>query len=287
MIPLGQRSPGDDQPRRDTSFLVQPAGMRVGRSGSSRIDSHSVEPRALRTSSAPGGGPAQTRRPLASLELRVTAGRSTTVETIGNLVQRFSGQRQAYADSAYKEAQVRREFIDPFFEILGWDMQNRAGAPEAYKDVIHEDAIKFAGGTKAPDYCFRVGGARSFFVEAKKPATNIQEGVSAAFQLRRYAWTANLPISILTDFEELAVYDARYEPDSEDSAATARLFYLTYDQYEQHWDQLAGLFSRDSLLVGSLDQFASQKGKRHGSARVDTVFLGELNHGERDWRLRF
>lgn len=90
-------------------------------------------------------------------------------------------------------------------------MLNRLGYAEAYKDVIHEDAIKVSGYTKAPDYCFRVGGMRKFFVEAKKPSVNLRD-TSPAFQLRRYAWSAKLPISILTDFEELAVYDCRIKP---------------------------------------------------------------------------
>jgi hypothetical protein len=56
---------------------------------------------------------------------------------------------------------------------LGWDINNRQGYAEAYKDVIYEDAIKIGKATKAPDYCFRIGGTRKFFVEAKKPAVNL------------------------------------------------------------------------------------------------------------------
>ena len=49
-------------------------------------------------------------------------------------------------------------------------MANKAVNAEQYKDVIHEDAIKVAGATKAPDYCFRIGGVRKFFLETKKPS---------------------------------------------------------------------------------------------------------------------
>ena len=49
----------------------------------------------------------------------------------------------------YKEAQIRIAFIDPFFEQLGWDMGNRNGYAEAYKDVIHEDSIKIGSATEA------------------------------------------------------------------------------------------------------------------------------------------
>jgi predicted type IV restriction endonuclease len=110
--------------------------------------------------------------------------------------------------SQYNETQVRREFLDPFFKALGWDIDNVQGFAEAYKDVIHEDQIRIAGATKAPDYCFRIGGTRKYFLEAKKPSVVIKDEPAPAYQLRRYAWSAK-PLSILSDFEELAVYDCR------------------------------------------------------------------------------
>jgi hypothetical protein len=128
------------------------------------------------------------------------------------LVERFGLHRDAYRQSTYNETQVRREFVDPLFKALGWDIDNEQGHAEAYKDVIHEDAIKVGGSTKAPDYCFRIGGVRKFFVEAKKPAEDIKQKHEHAYQLRRYAWTAKLPVSILTDFEEFAVYDCTKRP---------------------------------------------------------------------------
>ena len=52
--------------------------------------------------------------------------------------------------------------------------------------------IKVSRATKAPDYAFRIGGARKFFVEAKKPSVNLEGNISPTFQLRRYAWSAKL-----------------------------------------------------------------------------------------------
>lgn len=83
------------------------------------------------------------------------------------LIERFRFNEASYRSGNYNETQVRREFLDPFFKELGWDVDNQAGYAEAYKDVIHEDAIKIGSVTKAPDYCFRIGGARKFFLEAK------------------------------------------------------------------------------------------------------------------------
>jgi predicted type IV restriction endonuclease len=101
---------------------------------------------------------------------------------VANLIERFKYNRDSYKSHSYNETQLRREFLDPFLEALGWDVANRQGHAEAYKDVIHEDAIKIGGNTKAPDYCFRIGGARKFFLEAKKPAVNLKDEISPAYQ---------------------------------------------------------------------------------------------------------
>lgn len=196
-------------------------------------------------------------------------------DTIARLVKHFQENVGAYQSGAYNETQTRREFIDPFFEALGWDVSNKQQSSELYKEVIHEDSIKVAGSTKAPDYCFRVGGARKFFVEAKKPSVRLLDDVSAAFQVRRYGWSAKLPVSVLTDFEEFAIYDCRVVPVKTDKASTARLNYIEYTEYADRWDEIYSLFSKEAVLSGSLDQFIETQ-QRKGIATVDTAFLKEI-----------
>jgi hypothetical protein len=120
------------------------------------------------------------------------------------LIESFDANLEAYKSGRFDEAQVRIDFINPLLEILGWDVHNERGLEEAYREVVSEDRLRVGGGTKAPDYGFYLGGARRFFLEAKKPSVDIKGDVSPAVQLRRYAWSAGLPLSILTDFEELA-----------------------------------------------------------------------------------
>ncbi len=197
-----------------------------------------------------------------------------------DLIERFDRNIDAYKSGAYNETQVRREFIDPFFEALGWDVNNISGNAEAYKDVIHEDAVRIGGSMKAPDYSFRIGGQRKFFVEAKQPSINIKDAPAPAYQVRRYAWSAKLPLSIVTDFDEFAVYDCRVKPDQSDKADKARILYYTYKQYAEKWDEIAAIFAKDAVLKGSFDKFAeSSKGKR-GTAEVDSAFLAEIE----SWR---
>jgi hypothetical protein len=201
-------------------------------------------------------------------------------DTVKRLVERFEEHRDAYRSGRYNETQLRREFLDPFFEALGWDVFNRQNYAEMYKDVIHEDSLEIEGENKAPDYAFRVGGTRKFFVEAKKPAVNIEFNIHPAFQLRRYAWSAKLPLSILTDFEEFAVYDCRVKPDKGDKASTGRVMLLSYRDYIERWDEIAAIFSHEAVLKGSFDQYAEGIKTRKGTTTVDDAFLAEIER----WR---
>jgi hypothetical protein len=44
--------------------------------------------------------------------------------------------------------------------------------------------------------------------------------------VRRYAQSAKLPLSIVTDFEEFAVYDCHIKPDQNDNAGKVHIKYL-------------------------------------------------------------
>ena len=64
----------------------------------------------------------------------------------------------------------------------------RSGGPqysEAYKDVVEEYSLRIGTTVKAPDYSFRIGGYRKFFVEVKRPGVNIARDPEPAYQLRR------------------------------------------------------------------------------------------------------
>jgi len=198
------------------------------------------------------------------------------------LVAQFEQNLDSYTSGRYNESQLRCEFLDPFFKALGWDVDNTQGHAEAYKDVIHEDAIRIGGAVKAPDYCFRIGGTRKFFLEAKKPSVDIGEEVSAAYQLRRYAWSAKLPLSILSDFEEFAVYDCRIKPNKTDSAATARIFLCRFKDYPEKWDWISSIFSKEAILKGSFDKFAETSKAKRGTAEVDDDILATIESWRND-----
>jgi len=201
-------------------------------------------------------------------------------EAILKLVEKYEFHQAAYKRGQFNETQLRREFIDPFFRALGWDVDNSQGNSEQYKEVIHEDPIRIRGSTEFIDYAFRIGGSRKFIVEAKKPAVNIKDDAGPALQIRRYAWNARLTLSILTDFEEFAVYDCTKKPMPGDNAATARIAYFTFKEYPEKWGWIESIFSQRSILRGSFDKFVEGTKGKKGTATVDEAILAEIE----EWR---
>lgn len=200
----------------------------------------------------------------------------STTPAIAELVARFSEHLDHYTSPEYKEAHLRSEFLDPFFVALGWDVGNTQGFAEAFKDVVVEDSLVIRGSARSPDYAFRIGGQTQFYAEAKKPSVNLLMSPEPALQLRRYAWTKGLPIGVLTDFQELAVYDARVRPTGKDDARTGRVLYFTFREYEARWTEIASLLAKEAIQRGALERFVSEQAKRKGTAEVDEAFLADI-----------
>ncbi|MBL0953577.1 MAG: Eco57I restriction-modification methylase domain-containing protein [Leptospira sp.] len=192
------------------------------------------------------------------------------------LTDLFQSNLKEYKNSKYDEANTRTQFIDRFFELLDWDIANKQGFSESYKDVVREDKVIIEGKPKAPDYSFRVGGIRKFFLEAKKPSVNIKDEIEPAFQIRRYGYTAKLPLCVLTDFEEFAIYDTRIKPNKNDKAGVGRIFYCTFDEYEKNFEFIYNTFSKNAILKGSFDQYAVETKSKKGTSEVDKEFLSMI-----------
>jgi len=204
----------------------------------------------------------------------------TAPESIRKLVETFEQNLNEYR-TRKNETELRRQFLDPFFEALGWDVSNNKGFDERRKEVAHEHSVEIDGQQKKADYAFRTGkDSFDFLVEAKKPSVKVESNLDAAFQIRRYGWSAKIPINILTDFEHFAVYDCRVKPKYGEKAVVNRHTLIHYKEYIEKWDEIASIFSPEAIRAGSLSEYVkSIKGKR-GTADVDDDFLQEIER----WR---
>ena len=98
--------------------------------------------------------------------------------------------------------------------------------------------------------------------------------------MRRYGWSAKLPISLLTDFEHLAVYDCRLRPVKTDKPSLGRVQLYHYSEYAEKWDEIAAIFSHEAVLGGAFDQFVEGTAGHKGTTEVDDTFLAEIER----WR---
>jgi hypothetical protein len=53
-----------------------------------------------------------------------SSAKSNTPPAIRALVEKFDEHSETYHRTGYNETLLRRDFLDPFFEALGWDMTN-------------------------------------------------------------------------------------------------------------------------------------------------------------------
>lgn len=102
------------------------------------------------------------------------------------LVSIYNSNFDQYQQATYNETQVRVDFVNPFFQLLGWDVLNEAGLPQHLREVTHEATVLVeengAHRSKKPDYSFKVGTEILFFLETKKPSVNITADRAPSFQ---------------------------------------------------------------------------------------------------------
>jgi Eco57I restriction-modification methylase len=186
--------------------------------------------------------------------------------------------------STYTEAAARADFIDKLLEALGWDLANEDGLVEREREVSIErtgaDGVEGLDGR--PDYTLRIDGRLRMFWEAKKPSVDIVRQRGPAFQLRTYGWTARLPVSVVTNFRTLAIYDTRGQPADGDEAFVARrpdgLFGI--DDYLPRFDDLWRMLSRESVAGPAYEEVYGVVDLR-GADGFDQRFLAQI----RGWRL--
>lgn len=207
----------------------------------------------------------------------------TRNEDLVNLVNRFANNLASYKDikAAYNEHSCRIEYIDPFLQLLGWDVPNKAGLAPQFREVIAEN---YSNKTDRPDYSLTLRGVTKLFVEAKKPSVDISRIADPAIQARKYGWNAKHKIAILTNFEYFIIYDTTTIPKDTDDCRVSRYRCYHYTEYVEKIDEIAQLVSRNSVYSGEFDKYFNKAFTGEGSQKqqVDSLFLNQINN----WRVK-
>ena len=198
-----------------------------------------------------------------------------------SLTAAFQKQYGDFKKKAYSEAQLRIDFLNPFLKSFGWDVDNEEQKTQFLRDVIQEESIDVEEEQltkKNPDYTLRVFGNRQLFVEAKKVSIDITTSKTSAFQTKRYGWSANLGMSILTNFEYLVIYDCRYKPNATDEAHVSRFKVFHYLEYINKLEEIYNYLSYEAINLGALNDIFPLEIK--GGNTFDDFFLDSIER----WR---
>lgn len=208
---------------------------------------------------------------------------NTLAEQMQTLVDKYHTNRNSYIKASYNETQLRTDFLDPLFSLLGWDINNVNGKPTNEREVLLEEALKenASSNTKKPDYTFRLFSERKFFLEAKKPSVKIDTEHDPAKQVRRYGFTAKLKISILSNFEYLAIYDCSQKVEEGDKAQKSRVKLYHYTEYVDSIDEIISELGKESVYSGEFDEHWKEIENQIKLSSVDHLFLEQIN----SWRL--
>ena len=210
---------------------------------------------------------------------------ATLTEQVAELVQTYSNNYLQFQRATYNETQVRVDFVNRFFKFLGWDVDNERGLPQHLREVTHEATVVVEEDgvhrSKKPDYSFKVGTEVLYFLETKKPAVNLTIDAAPTFQLRRYGWSGNLKVSVLTNFTDLYIYDCSVRPREGDDIGVAMIAHYHFDEYVERFEEIYNMLSKEAVLAG---QFERHFGNIQGALRrepFDQYFLDQI----RAWRM--
>ena len=201
---------------------------------------------------------------------------------INELVDKYKSRKKDYLASSYNETQLRNDFLNPLFELLGWDIENKAGRPTNEREVILEESLisGITENTKKPDYTFRLFSERKFFLEAKRPSIPIQTSDAAAKQIRRYGFTAKLKNSVVSNFEYLVIYDCSVKVEEKDDFKKARIKIYHFTEYIEKFEEIKQCLGKESVYTGQFDEIWKSIEDQIKLFSVDDLFLSQIN----DWR---
>lgn len=201
---------------------------------------------------------------------------------IKQLIEKYQSDRNYYLSDKYNETLLRSDFLDPLFELLGWDIKNHSGKSTNEREVILEESLKANASehSKKPDYTFRLFSERKFFVEAKKPHVRIDTNDDTAKQIRRYGFTAKLKISVLSNFEYLMIYDVSVKVDQTDNFHKALIKKYHYTEYEEKFEEIKSYLSKESVYSGTFDLIWKDIEVKIQLYSIDDLFLNQIN----EWR---
>ncbi len=129
--------------------------------------------------------------------------------------------------NSLKESKLKSDYIEPFFQILGWNL--KSGKTE----FILEPEIRKLNKINEfyPDYLFKTSYENQFYLKIAKTENDEIENSSIFKTLHRNCWTSNIPIGVISDFHSISIYDLHSKPGSK----VKLILTCNYQDYVNKW----------------------------------------------------
>jgi len=192
----------------------------------------------------------------------ITSGDTEVIkQEIKKLVEKYNRVAEEKRINQYNEEMTKKDFILPLFHALGWNTEDSS-------EVSAEEKIS----KKRADYSFRINDIPKFFLEAKpiKADLNKPEYTEQAIN---YSWHKGCPWAVLTDFENIKIYNAEWK--SENPIQQNLLKDIPCSSFIERFDELF-LLSKEGFEKGLLDKEAEKWGKRTKKISVDKQLLTDF-----------
>lgn len=183
-------------------------------------------------------------------------------EKLALLIKKYEKILENNEINSYTEEDTKKDFILPFFEILGWDVKS-----EKERNVFAEKKISKG----FVDYAFKIGIITKFLVEAKKLSVNVNDR-KWQDQSINYTYNRGITWAIVTNFIKFKVFNAEVKMEN---LEVMKLLDLDYKDYLEQFDKIL-LFSKNSFLTNELDTYAESIFKKTKRTAVNERLFVDL-----------
>lgn len=192
-------------------------------------------------------------------------------EALKRLITKYNQYKKNRKSTELTEEETR-SWINELLGIFDWDVLN---IQQVQQEKIVNEAQKTKLGiidsthTK-PDYSLINGSSVKAYLDAKKTDVDIFTSKEAAFQVRSYGWSAGLPCSFLTNFEQFVIFDCTHIPKKGQDANVGAI-QISINQYLDNFDTLNEHLNRMLVYKNNLSKLYNVT-QLEGTQTVDEMF---------------
>lgn len=159
-------------------------------------------------------------------------------ERLRTLIEKYNKYKKEKKSREMSEESTR-SWINEFLGIFDWDVLNiKQVQQEKIVDENQQQKLEEIESTHTkPDYSLMNGSTVKAYLDAKKTGIDIFKSKESAFQVRSYGWSAGLPCSFLTNFEQFVIFDCRIAPQKGDDANIGSI-QISIENYVDQFDTI-------------------------------------------------